>query len=229
MKYILKEAKPEVSNVRTFIFEPEEPVQWQAGQFVHYTLPHEGVDDRGDERWFTISSAPYEQEIRLSTRIFDDKRSTFKDVLVGLKPGDTIEGEAPDGKFTVQDADRQYVFVAGGIGITPFRSMLKQLHHEGKDIKVELLYAVRDENEAPFKDELEAIAAEHENFNITYFVGDNRIDEKVLKSYRDMFGSPYFYVSGPEPMVESFKVMLEKIGVAEDHIKLDYFPGYEGV
>jgi ferredoxin-NADP reductase len=138
-----------------------------------------------------------------------------------------IEVDDPEGDFTVEDLSREYVFVAGGIGITPFRSILNQLHHDGKEIRVELLYANRDEANIPFKGELEAISQAHEGFNITYFIGDNHIDEAALKHAGAKLNDPVYYVSGPEPMVEAFKATLENMGVDEAHAKFDYFPGYE--
>lgn len=227
MKLLFKEKLEKPGNVTRFVFTPETSLIWKPGQFIHYMLPHENADDRGDERWFTISSAPFEKDVWITTRIASDHGSSFKHKLLSLKPGDTVETDEPDGNFVIEDLNRHYIFVAGGIGITPFRSILNQLHHDGKEIRVELLYANRDETTIPFKDELEAISREHEGFNITYFIGDNRIDETVLRSAADKLDNPIYYVSGPEPMVESFKATLENMGIDDQHAKFDYFPGYE--
>jgi ferredoxin-NADP reductase len=214
-------------NVTRFVFTPSEPVSWIPGQYVHYTIPHENADDRGDERWFTISSAPFEKDIWITTRIADENGSSFKNTLLNLQPGDTIETDEPEGDFTLDDLTRNYVFVAGGIGITPFRSMLNQLHHDGKDVRVELLYANRSDESIAFKDELEAISQARPDFHITYFTGDNHIDEAVLKAAGDKLSGPIYYVSGPESMVEAFKTTLEGMGVDEAHSRFDFFPGYE--
>lgn len=229
MKIQYKDSQPVVDNIKTYVFEPLQPVTWQAGQFIHYALPHDKADDRGDERWFTISSAPFEKDIWITTRWFDDTASTFKKSLDQLAAGDVIEVDDPDGDFIETDADNNYVFVAGGIGITPFRSILTQLDHEGKPIHVELLYANRNEATIPFKAELEALSQKHQDFNITYFSGDNKIDEAVLRSFGEKLDDPHYYISGPEPMVEAFKTTLETIGIDESHVKLDYFPGYDGI
>lgn len=214
-------------NVYRFVFSPKTPITWKPGQFIHYTLPHDNADDRGDERWFTISSAPFEKDIWITTRINNENGSTFKKRLLNLKPDEVIKTDEPDGSFVIDDLNKDYVFVAGGIGITPFRSILNQLHHDGKSITVELLYANRDENNIPFKDELEAISRAHEGFNITYFNGDNKIDEAALRQFATKLNDPVFYVSGPEPMVEAFKTILDNMGIDNDHAKFDYFPGYE--
>src|SRR6185437_11630262 len=100
MKFKFVRSQPVVSDVRSFIFEPEEPVKWQPGQYFHYTLPHDNQDDRGNERWFTCSAAPSEGHVMISTRI-SDKSSSFKKVLDKLQPGDEIEVDGPEGDFTI--------------------------------------------------------------------------------------------------------------------------------
>lgn len=225
MKLTFKNIKDEVGNVKTFVFEPEAPVRWTPGQFIHYTLPHQNQDDRGDERWFTISSAPFEKDIHITTRIFDE-HSSFKQQLLQLKPGDTIETDEPDGDFTYGGESQNYIFVAGGIGITPFRSIITELDHLGKDFNIELLYANSDAKNILFEDELEAIATQRSGFNIHYFIGDNVIDENVLADYMKKFDNPIFYVSGPEPMVEAFEKILTGLGVSKENLHFDYFPGY---
>jgi ferredoxin-NADP reductase len=213
-------------NVTRFVFSPAAPLTWTPGQYLHYTLPHDNADDRGEERWFTISSAPFEKDIWITTRIAEEHGSSFKQKLLSLSPGETIEAGEPEGDFTLGELDKEYIFVAGGIGITPMRSILNQLHHDGKDFRIELLYANRDEASIAFKDELEAISQAHEGFNITYFTGTT-IDQAALAAAAAKCTDPTFYVSGPEPMTEAFKETLDQMGVDEAHAKFDYFPGYK--
>jgi ferredoxin-NADP reductase len=230
MKLTLKEKRHELSNITTFVFAPPEPLSWDPGQFLHYTLPHDSPDDRGIERWFTISSAPFEHNIQITTRLNAERSSTFKTALAALEPGDQIEADAPEGDFVVSDPNRNHIFVAGGIGITPFRSILAQLNHDNQPINVELLYANRDENDIPFKEELESIASTHDNFHITYFIGDQKIDEATLRDFGQKAEDPIYYVSGPEPMSDAFKVVLrETMGLDKPHSRFDAFPGYPGV
>lgn len=227
LKLTLKAIRNEIGDVKTFVFSPAQATTWLPGQYVHYTLPHNPADDRGDERWFTISSAPYEKDIQITTRILGEAASTFKQHLAALEAGQEIEADEPEGDFIIDNEQNHYIFVAGGIGITPFRSIITTLHHDGKAINIDLLYANRDDESILFKDELGAIAAKHENFHIKYFIGDNQIDESVLASYYNQNKDAIFYVSGPEPMVESFKDILDKLGVAEDKMHFDYFSGYK--
>src|SRR5882672_4406019 len=143
MKLKLAARKAESPGVESFIFKPEEPLVWKAGQFLHYVLNHEATDDRGSDRWFTIASAPYERHVMLTTRFAAKQGSTFKKTLKALKPGDSIEVSDLDGDFIVSDPKKQYVFIAGGIGITLFRAILKDAQHVGTPLRVSLLYANR--------------------------------------------------------------------------------------
>lgn len=226
MKLKFVRTEPVAADVTSFIFEPEEPVNWKPGQYFHYVLPHPDADDRGTERWFTNSAAPSEGRIMISTRLTADHGSSFKKALQNLQPGDDIEADGPEGDFTVQDFNRNYIFVAGGIGITPFRSILTEAHAEGRPLKATLLYANRT-NDIPFSEELERIAADNPQLHIEYIVQPNRIDGALLGEYINAVDNPIVYVSGPEPMVKDFAAQLAAMGLDEANIKTDDFPGYE--
>lgn len=227
MKLTLKETRPEVENVVTFVFEPGEPVSWQPGQYMHYVFPHPSEDDRGEERWFTISAPPYEKNITITTRFTDEKGSSFKKALRNLKVGDSIEADGPKGKFVIEDFGKKYVLVAGGIGVTPYHSMLLQFDHDGRMPDIELLYANRDENFV-FGAKFAELEAKYSNFRIQKFVGDRRIEAADLKPYADD-QSKIIYLSGPEPMIEDFEKLLQDMGVPEDRLKTDFFPGYDPI
>lgn len=221
----LKAKKPEANNVYTFVFEPEKPIQWQAGQYMHYVLPHINEDDRGHERWFTISASPFEKHIQITTRFNPDRSSSFKKALLGMEIGRKIESDdGPKGTFVIDPQASRHIFIAGGIGITPFRSMLVQLDHDSQIPKIELFYANND-TDLVFDEELSRLEKKHRDFHIHKFIGGRRIHESDLKPYVDEPGA-IFYLSGPKPMVEAYEHMLLKMGVSKDKIKLDYFPGY---
>lgn len=192
---------------------------------MHYTLPHDAPDDRGTERWFTISSAPFEKHIMLTTRFSGDKASSFKKHLFAIKPGDVIEADGLEGDFIIDTPDRDYVFIAGGIGITPYRSILLDLDSQGKEIKGRLLYGNKDGN-LVFKEELEEIAAKHPDFKIEYFIGGQKIDGEAVRVAAEELNSPIYYVSGPEPMVEAFEKTFLELGIPQEDTRRDYFPGY---
>jgi ferredoxin-NADP reductase len=226
MKLTLVERKKLFDDVESFYFEPEQPTDWQPGQYMHYVFNHPDADERGAERWFTISSAPYEKRISITTRFSADKGSSFKHALQAMKIGDTIEADGPKGKFVIDDTSKKPILVAGGIGVTPYHSMLMQMDHDGQDVNAELLYANRDNNFV-FGEELEGLAQKHANFKITKFVGERHIEEADLKPYADD-SSTVIYLSGPEPMVENYEDTLkEKLQVPEERVKTDFFPGYE--
>lgn len=225
MKLKLLEKKEEVPGVISFIFEPQEKLSWEAGQFLHYVLHHEPTDDRGSDRWFTVSAAPYEGHVMLTTRFTDSKGSSFKNKLKDFKIGKSLEISFLEGDFVLDDPEKDYVFIAGGIGITPFRSILRQLDHEKKTINVTLLYSNRDQN-IVFKNELEEVAERNSNFKIHYVFSPEHIDENKIKEFVPDLQKPVFYVSGPEPMVEDLGSLLKKMGVKDENLKQDWFPGY---
>jgi glycine betaine catabolism B len=225
MKFTLSATKQEANDTFSLIFAPEQPLQWKAGQLLRYVLNHPNPDHRGVERFFSIASAPHEKHVMLTTR-FSSESSSFKKALRNLRRGDVIEAHDLEGDFVVDDPKKTFVFIAGGIGITPFRAILLDLDYNKKPLNVQLLYANRD-NDFPYRKELEALRTRHPEFRIDYVTSPNRIDEKSISQLVPDIQNPMLYVSGPEPMVESMDETLKTIGVPEERIKNDFFPGYE--
>jgi ferredoxin-NADP reductase len=221
LKFIGK--KSEFPDVYTFEFEPQQPMEWQPGQYMHYLFTHPNSDERGIERWFTISAPPYKKHITITTRLAADHGSSFKAALMALKPGDTVEADGPKGKFVLQDGASKHVLIAGGIGITPYHSMLVQLAHDNKPANADLLYANRDQ-QFVFDEELGTIAAKDPTLRIIKFV-DKKITEPDLTAYLTD-PKTVFYLSGPEAMVDSYEDLLGSLGVEPARIMTDYFPGY---
>lgn len=209
----------EVDNVRTFIFEGNS-LEWVAGQAQAYVLPEAGESEEENERWFTISSAPVEKTINISTRISSSK---FKQALNALNPGAQVRAHSLGGPFTWEaDDNNPVILVAAGIGITPFRSILLERKALGRSLDCTLLYFNRT-NEIPFQKELEAISAEHPGFQIKIIVGEPITAEKILELIPGDHKETY-YLSGPAPLVSSVGSALKERGVA---IKQDRFPGYD--
>lgn len=225
MRLTLQTKQSVVPGVISFWWKTDQPFTWKPGQFLHYKLLHENPDERGVNRFFTIASAPHEGRVLLTTRFAPEQGSSFKKTLQSLREDAEIEASGPSGSFTLDDPNREYVFIAGGIGITPFRSILTHYHHQNIPLKVTLLYSNRNQD-IVFKEELEQISQQNPNLKIHYIVEPQRIDEEVIKTYVPDLQKPIFYVSGPEPMVEGVSQLLRKLGVQDDHLKLDYFPGY---
>lgn len=216
------EKKKEVEDITTFIFEPEEPIVWQAGQFMVYSLPHTPEDIRGRQRFFTISSAPFEKFISISTKITETP-SSFKKALDSMNPGDEIFAKGPGGDFVIEDPNKNYVFLAGGIGITPYRSIILQFAHEKRLLNFSLLYSGQT-NEMPFEEELNKSMI---NFPKSKVIKKTeKVNEDDLKHFDK---NSIFYISGPDGFVEEVFELLQKIGIPEENIKSDYFSGYDSI
>ncbi|MBU6232112.1 FAD-dependent oxidoreductase [Patescibacteria group bacterium] len=214
----LLSTKPEAGNVKTFIFETG-GIEWIAGQYLAYVLPQAGPTTNENEHWFTIASAPNEEEIHISTRI---SQSPFKTALNAMKPGDEIQTHSLGGDFTWEEDDgKRVVFVAGGIGSTPFRSILLERVAKKKPLNATFLYFNRTD-EIPFIDEFRSLASKHSEFGMMPIVGEKITAEAILSKISGK-EKQAMYLSGPEPMVESVGAELKTKGV---NIKQDWFPGY---
>ena len=152
MNLILINKVSRSSDVISFYFKPQSPITWEAGQFMYFTLSHSNPDDRGISRYFTISSAPYEENIMITTRFVSEGSSSFKNALLNMEIGQNISALPPKGEFVIGDLLKSYVLIAGGIGITPFRSILLDLNYRKKlqSTGIYLLYSNRN-NEIIFK------------------------------------------------------------------------------
>ena len=151
----LRDIRKEASNAHTFVFDKPRAT-WLAGQHFMVIKPHFPFDLRGVTRVFTISSAPEEETLCFTTRYFGDQSSSFKRALFRMQPGDRLWAYGPSpifDYFRALDTGRHYVFLTGGIGITPVRATLK--HHAAISgrLTATLLYANRD-HEVIFKEEL---------------------------------------------------------------------------
>lgn len=224
MTLTLIDKKIETPTVTTFIFQPDQPVNWQAGQYLVYTLPHPSPDQRGVKRFFTIAAPPQEGDPRITTRITEPV-SSFKTALNSMPIGGTIEATGPMGNFTLAEPAEQYIFIAGGIGITPFRAILLDLDQRDKQLPITLLYANRDQN-IVFKDEFDELAQRHLEFNLNYVIDPQKIDAAIIQNVSGWQQAQY-YISGPEPMVKAIEQLLTGLGVSGDQMKRDYFPGYD--
>ena len=224
-KLTLEHRHQETQDTVSFRFKSAEIKHWKPGQYMHFTLEHRHPDSRGIERYFTISSAPFEGHIQITTRFTEQNCSSFKKSLRDMVVGHTIEADGLEGDFVVEDPSKRLVFIAGGIGITPYRAILLALDHVDAPINVDLLYANRDE-EFTFKDELQRLAETHPTFRVHYFAGPKHLDEQTIGAVVGDLKKSIFYVSGPEPMVQAIEKVLSHMSVAKSRIKTDYFPGY---
>ncbi len=225
MKLKLLEKIEETPSITTFKFEKPQSFSFKPGQYIVYKIENEMPDGRGKRRYFTISSAPYEETINLTTKL-SKQSSTFKKDLFNLEIGTEIEVNEPGGEFFFDEKFSYHIFVAGGIGVTPFRSILLDLKQKHQNPNISLMYANKDEF-ILFQEELENIKNSLSNFEIEMFNPENPLTPEAIFSKFHNNENCAIYLSGPEPMVEKFLINLEEMGIDRNSIKRDYFPGYE--
>jgi len=211
-----------VDDVWTFRFKADEPFTWTAGQYISVELPHNNPDGKGTKRWFTISSAPYEQYVQITTRVTD---STFKQALVALKPGGELTLlDQPHGNFVWLDKGRPLVFVATGLGITPFQSILKQRAHDALPLDVTLIYNGRT-LALPFKDELKEWMKLDRGLKVKYVIGE-RLNARHLLELVPALNESLVYISGAQPLMLELADALKNQGLPASQLKHELFPSY---
>jgi ferredoxin-NADP reductase len=225
LKLELLEKIKETKDSFSFIFKPEKEISWKPGQCIFYKIPHENPDERGTTRHFSISTAPFEKNIMLTSKFDFKKGSSFKRALFALKEGETVEAFGLRGDFVTKNFKKKLVFIAGGIGVTPCRSILLDLEYKRKNPEVILLYGNKD-RDIIFKDTLDKLANDHEWLNIYYIIEPQLIDSNIIReNVKDLYNC-FYYISGPLIMVQIMKEILLKMNIESKNIIEDYFPGY---
>ncbi|MGI0055596.1 MAG: ferredoxin--NADP reductase [Thermoplasmata archaeon] len=232
----LTEVRDETPTVKTFFFEfPETPLSFRPGQY--FALRTADLSDpRGDSRTFSASSAPSDRTgVSITTRIGP---SPFKQRLFSSAPGSKFELWGPFGNFTL-DPDRRAVLVGGGIGITPFRSMIRDAAHRRSPAPIVLLYSSRTVEEIVYRSEFEALAGQWPGLRLMLTVSrpeesrapwkgsTGHIDgPRIRHAIRDL-ERPLYYVCGPPPMVkELHRVLMREAGVPAGDVRTELFQGY---
>ncbi|KKT28631.1 MAG: hypothetical protein A3G02_02115 [Candidatus Yanofskybacteria bacterium RIFCSPLOWO2_12_FULL_44_13b] len=225
MAVVLKRKEYLNQSIIGFWFDSLRPIVFQPGQYLEWTLSHDKPDKRGIRRYFTIASSPTEKEILLATRI-SDPGSTFKKELANMNPGREITTSKVSGDFILpKDTSRKLLFIAGGIGITPYRSMIKFMLDSNEKRDIILLYGARNKEDFVFRN----LFSEAERIGLKNIYIEGGIDSEAIKLNTPDFTERIIYISGPEPMVEAVVGELKSIGVKKTMIKTDYFPGYEKI
>lgn len=243
MKIKLQEKRIEAKGTKSFFWKPEGTIRWLPGQYYYFTLPNLIFEDkRGATRHFTISSSPTEGNlIRLTTRIRDE--SGFKKSLDELAIGTVIGGEGPTGTFVLDEKEKgPHILLAGGIGVTPFRSALKYFADKKINIPVYLVYACSMPEEIVFRKELEELGKNNPNFKVVFTVSKpeeskekwtgkkGRIDEIMLKELLKDWGleknAAQWWICGPPPMIDAMEEVLGKMKINSDNIRSEKFTGY---
>lgn len=220
----LKKREKIAENTYAFHFAPAKRFDFDPGQYMAWTLPHKGADERGVRRFFTISSSPNEGEVVVSIKV-PQSPSSFKQTLMHMEPSEKIIANDPVGEFVLpKDKSIPIAFIAGGIGVTPFVSMAKWIVETGEKRDIVLLYANSSEEEISYSDIL--TQAEKYGMKTIYLLSrrDGHIDQKMIRSKIPDWKKRTFYISGPQVMVAGTEKILKDIGAKK--IKTDYFPGY---
>ena len=212
-----------------------EELDFKPGQYFHVTLPNlRDDDDKGLRRHITVVTSPNEKGVLgFATRMRD---SAFKRTLRELPVGSEVEVEPPKGSFGLpEDPSRALVFIAGGIGITVFRSMLRYIHEEQLPYRVTLIYSNRDRSSTAFLDELRQLEQALPDFKLILTMtqdpgweGESRkVDSEFVNDcLGDDLDQYTFLVAGPPAMAEGVQGALQKAGVRDENMIAERYSGY---
>ncbi|HZE87313.1 MAG TPA: FAD-dependent oxidoreductase [Methylomirabilota bacterium] len=238
--FILSFIKKEQVAKDTFLFyfdRSKASFDFFPGQYMYLTLSHENPDDRGTSRYFTISSSPTEKKyLMITTKVIE---SSFKKHLANLRPGTPVNFFGPMGWFLLpKDEPLEKVFLTGGIGITPFHSLLHSLAEQKLSKPITLFASFSKQEEVIFYDSLLEIAKNNKQIRVVYTLTNQkyiasdwsgevgRISSELLKKYVKNLKAAAFYIVGSAKMVEETKKSLVDGGIAEENIQLEDFTGY---
>jgi len=214
-----------------FYFDKPAGFSYDAGQNVMLSLIEPpAMDEAGPSRPFTLASAPHEPELMIATRMRD---STFKRHLGSMPLGTRLEMDGPGGLMVLhEDAARPAVFLAGGIGITPFLAMARDAAKRNLPHRIVLIYSNRRPQDAAFLAELERLQGDHLRLVTTMtdapeWRGERRrISRELLAEHVPDLRAPVYYFAGPPGMTMAVQGMLAELGVAEDDMRSEEFYGY---
>ena len=231
---VLKEVQIMSHRVHNYVFTAQHKIMFEPGQYMSWTLPGVSFDGRGNRRTFTIASSPTENEVMMGVKLYEPS-STYKQKLQALKPGDQISSGQIGGSFTMpKDASQKLLFIAGGVGITPFRSMLKYSIDQKQNRDIVLLYIVSDPHEVSYGDILQ-LAVDNgikvlpilTSQNVTSWKGIyGPLSTEILNKHVKDLEKRIVYIAGSNQMVKNTKKLLHHSGVRKSQIKTDYFSGY---
>lgn len=233
MKYKvkLKDKREVAAGTMAFYFEKPEGFTYRLGQHADWNeMDPSETDEEGAGRCFTLASAPFEESLMIATRM---RGTAFKRVLSKMEPGATIELDGPRGMLTLSgNITRPVVFLAGGIGVTPFRSMVLAATHDHDPRKIYLFCSNRHPEDGPFMEEF--YRAERENPNFKFIPTVTKPDEvsgwkgetghisaEMIKRYAGDGELPIYYLAGPSEMTNALNETLINMGVPVDNIKVD--------
>jgi ferredoxin-NADP reductase len=235
VRSLVKEKREVAKGTLLVVFDLQgEEVDFRPGQYFWVELPDRGYEDeKGLRRHISVVTSPTERGVLgLCTRLRD---TAFKKTLAELELGDEVEVEEPKGDYRLpEDTSSHYVFVAGGIGITVFHSMLRWIADTGAPYRVTLVYSNRDRESTAFLDELQELERTLPDFRLVTIMTDDsgwdgesrRIDADVLRDHLGELGDSTYLVAGPPAMVEAVAGQLSEAGVPDEQVLPSRFSGY---
>ncbi len=234
---ILKQKIKVATDTADFIFNPDRKFAYEPGQYMEWTLQHGNADSRGSRRYFTLASSPTEPDLRVGIKFYDNS-SSFKEALLDSDSNTLIVASQLAGDFVLpKDPHQKLVFIAGGIGITPFRGMIKYLIDTNDKRSISLFYSSSTEDGIAYRNIFEEARSKIGLKTIYAITGKNAaitkpntitgyITESLIKKSVPDYRERVFYISGTHTMVEAMQDILSGLGVEKHNIKTDFFPGY---
>ena len=209
-----------------FVFETPGDLQYQAGQYMEWTLPHEQMDDRGNRRYFSLSSIPSEDPA-FAIKYYEPP-SSYKKNLLMMSVGSTLSATNLAGDFMLPkgEIDKPLVFIAGGIGIAPFRSMIKKIVVEQKQVKIILLYINKNGEEVAYGDLWQSAMAYGVQTKLIMTAVSGHLNPEMIRSLIPNYMQYKYYISGPQRLVEGAEQVLDQLSLPKSQIVTDFFPGY---
>lgn len=220
-----------------FVFSSDRKLKFKPGQYLEWTLPHAGADSRGIRRYFTVASSPGDPNYRIGVKFYQPS-STFKDRLLSMKRGGAIVASQLAGDFVLpRDTGKKLAFIAGGIGITPFRSMIEHILEKKEKRDIVMIYSNKTVADVAYVDLLDRADRELGMKIVPVFVQQTPellaknefpsvVDQRLILAEIPDYQERLFYISGPHGMVTAFSDMLQQLGVPRRRIKKDFFPGF---
>jgi ferredoxin-NADP reductase len=219
--------EPVAQATLAFRFEKPAGFSFKPGQSISLALLEPPPEPNSAHRTFSLASAPFQDELVVATRMRE--ASAYKRALQALPVGVKVGLTGPLGTMTLhEDSTRPAVFIAGGIGITPFMSMLRQAAHDRLAHRLLLLYANRRPEDAAFLPELQSLERTNSNFRLQAIMtaSAGRISGETVERFAGEIAHPVYYLAGPPSMVGGVTSVLRRIGVRDDDLQSEEFYGY---
>ena len=226
----LKEIIYRTYNVTSFRFSRPSKLDYLPGQFFFITLKVSGKELK---KHFSFSSSPSEQNYIEFTKKLSN--SDFSGILMKLVIDDWVRIEAPFGKFTFIGENKKIALLAGGIGITPFRSICKYCTDKHLKTKITLIYGNRTEEDIVFKEDFEKMQKQNKNLNCVFMINEGNdnwkgltgfINAEMIKKEIPDYKNTIFFLCGPPGMVKALEGIINQLGILANQIRVEYFTGY---